>query len=255
MADLTTVTAVKAYLAETSNGQDSLIASLIARESRSIEMFTGRRFPDVTHTKRQNGTGTATLCLPESPIISVASLEVGGTTIAESADGIVAGYLFDDIALNLVGSKFPAGRQNVACTWTAGYETSESGTVPSANTPTLTPTTGGRAVTDLGVENETTGAALALTTGNLSTGQYSFANGVYTFASADANASVAMTYRYIPAPIEQACIDLVSQDLKTRSNIGIRSKSLAGETISYASDGMSTGVQQTLKMFKRFYPA
>jgi hypothetical protein len=241
MSDLTTLAAVKLYTGQTGNGADALLARLITRESRAIEQWTQRRFPGVTMTAvKLNGTGSDRLMLPETPIIDVSALSIDGITVPVSADGTSYGYTHDDEMLHLVGAKFPYGRLNVTCSWNAGYQTSDSGLIPAGNT--ITPTEGGTAVNDLGVVDSNGVVFTAV------------AAGVYTFNAADQGRTVTMTYQYVPGAIEQACIDMVCQDMAYRDHIGVKSKTIGGEVVSFSSDGVSTGVQQTLKMFRKFVP-
>lgn len=255
MADLVTLAALKRFLATPTSNQDPLIEQLIPRESRAIEQYTSRRFPSVTNTaKRLNGTGSSILVLPDSPILSIALLEIGGVAVAESPDGLQAGYTFDDTAIYLTGgAKFPMGRQNVTCTWTAGYEESETDYIPEDNPATLEPTTGGAASETVGVVNAA-GTAFARVASSPAAGQYSFADGVYTFATADAGTLVTMTYRYIPGPVAQAAIEMVGTALKTRDNLGISSKTLAGESVSFSDRAMSRSVQALLQPYRRITP-
>lgn len=257
MADLTTLAAVKAHLNVTSTTQDALISGFIARESKAIENFTSRRFPVLVSTARRlNGSGSTSLTLPDTPILEVALLKVDNVEVPASTDGVLAGYIHDEHTIYLIGGqRFPMGKQNVICTWTAGYQESETDFIPSGNTPTLTPTEGGRAVTNVSVTNTATDVVMTEVGSSPATGQYSFASGTYTFAAADVGVQVTMSYYYVPGPIEQACIDMVSQDLKGRDNIGVRSRTMAAETVTYSSDGMSTGVKQALYAYRRNVPA
>ena len=255
MSDLTTLSAVKAYLAITTTGQDSLIPALIARESKQVENWTGRRFPAVTNTARRlNGTGTSMLTLPDAPILDVAFLSIDGVEVPLSADGLAYGYTFDETTIYLIGARFPDRRQCVVCSWTAGYQDSETDFVPTGNTPTLTPMTGGRAVTNLTVTNVATGAALAEVGNAPVTGQYSFSGGTYTFNAANTGVQVTMAYQYVPGPVEQAVIELVGLDLKQRDNLGVTSKVLANETVSYSDKGMSASVKEMLQPYRRMAP-
>lgn len=256
MADLTTLSAVKAYLAIVTSGQDTLIPALIARESKTVENWTGRRFPAVTNTaKRLNGTGTTMLTLPDTPILDVSFLSIGGVEIPHSSDGVAYGFTFDDTAIYLVGARFPNTRQSVVCSWSAGYQDSETDFIPAGNTPTLTPTTGGRAVTNLSVTNVATGVALDEVGNAPVTGQYSFSGGTYTFNAANSGAQVTMAYQFVPGPVEQSVIEMVGMDLKQRDNLGVQSKSLANETISYSDKGMSASVREMLQPFRRMWLA
>jgi hypothetical protein len=160
------------------------------------------------------------------------------------------GYTFDDSRLYLNGGVFSRGRQNITCTYTAGYQASETSTIPSDSPAQLTPTTGGRAISVVSVVNAA-GAALTQVAASPATGQFSFAAGCFTFAAADVGTSVTLTYGYAPAPVEQACIEMVGLDLKSRDNLGITSKSLAGETISYSSRGLTDSVKEQLMPYRR----
>ncbi len=255
MADLTTLAAVKALLVVSSTNQDALIASLISRESRLIEQWTGRRFPVVTNTARRlDGTGTSMLMLPDGPILSIESLTIGGVAIALSADGIAAGYTFDDSTIYLTGgARFPMGRQNVVCTWTAGYEDSQTEDIPTANVPTLSPSNGGAAFSTISV-TAANGAAFTEVANAPVASQYSFANGTYTFNTSDAGTEVTMAYRCVPGPVAMACIEMVGLDLKVRDNFGVTSKTLSGETISYTEKGMTASVKELLQPYRKVCP-
>ncbi len=255
MTDLSTVARVKEYLVIGTAGQDANIGQLIARESRFIERWLGRSFGKVTQTnKRLNGTGTEMMMLPDTPIISISSLMVDAKEIPASADGIVSGYIFDESTIYLIGQRFPYCRQNTLVSWTAGFQESVTANIPTGNTPTYTPAEGGFAITDGGVVNANTGAALTHTSNTPATGQYGFSAGTYSFASADANLPVTMTYVYVPGPVEQALIEMVGLDLKQRDNLGIASKSLAGEMITYSDKGMSASVKEMLQPYRKVAP-
>lgn len=260
MTALTSLANVKRYLAITTTGQDALIPQLIVRESDFVERWTARRFPSVTVVgKRLDGTGTARLTLPEQPILSIQSLSVCGLSVAASSDGIQAGYLFDETGIVLTaGQRFPRVPKSVVCSWTAGYRASEQGTIPvatgNAATSSITPTTGGYAAADVGVTRVSNGSALTEVSGTPTAGQYAFDDGVYTFAAADANLAVEMTYDYVPGPVEQAVIEMVGLDLKQRDNLGIVQKQMAGEFIAYTDKNMTSSVQQMLAPFRRLAP-
>jgi hypothetical protein len=253
--NLTTVATVKSYLGIVTANQDTLIGQLITRESAFVEQWTGRVFPSSTNTsKRLSGAGTDRLVLG-GPLLSVSGLSIGGVTVEASADGIQAGYLFDDTCLYLIGGdKFPRQPMNVVCSWAEGYQAVETGFVPTGNTPTITPTTGGTVVAVVSVV-DSTGVVLTQTGAAPLAGEFSFSAGVFTFNSAQYNDSVTMTYNYVPASVEQAVIEMVSLDLQQRSNIGITSKSLAGESISYERKGMTDSIKEMLMPYRRMVTA
>jgi hypothetical protein len=258
--NLTTLASVKQYLGITTTNQDALIAQLIARESALVESWTGRTFPAVSNvSKRLNGNGSKKLVLPDQPILSVSAVSILGSAVSASADGVAAGFMFDDTCLYLVGGiagmswgdRFPMVPQSVTVSWEAGYQTSETAFVPTGNTPTITPTTGGTAATVVSVVDNTTGTTMTQVGSSPATGQYSFSAGVFTFNSAQYNDSVTMTYKYIPAAVEQAVIEMVGLDLQQRTNIGINSKTLATESITYEKKGISDSARELLMPYRR----
>lgn len=58
-------------------------------------------------------------------------------------------------------------------------------------------------------------------------------------------------YDPIPNEIEQSCIDLVSLRYRERDRIGITSKSLAGESVTFNTREFSDAVGSTLAQYKR----
>lgn len=73
----------------------------------------------------------------------------------------------------------------------------EAGTIPSPSGPyTITSSNSAQFVTDLGVIDKATGNLMAKVASAPTTGQYSVAAGVYTFAAADAGKPVLLNYQY-----------------------------------------------------------
>jgi hypothetical protein len=257
MSRLTSVANIKQYLAITTPNQDALIGKLIARESALAEKWTGRNFSFVvSQTARVNGTGTPLLVLHDQPVISVEALNVGGVDLTASPDGMAYGFAFDDTSVALVGGdRFPAGRSNIGVSWTAGYRGTANAVVPAGNVPTLQPDDLGFPTVDRGVLFAN-GTALVAVTSNLPlVDEYFFAEGIYTFNAANTGASVSATFDYCPADVEQAVIEMVGLDLKQRDNLGISSKSLAGESVSYEKSGMPASVKELLKPYRRMAPS
>jgi len=255
VADLTTLANVKEYLAITTSGQDALIPKLIARESRHIERWTSRTFPYVQNTgKRLNGTGTSVLMLPDQPIIAIQALTICGVDVPAAPDDQSAGYLFDDVAIYLgAGQIFPMGRQNVLCSWTSGYKANVPATIPDANVPTITVLDPGIAVQVAAVTGAD-GTVFTLAANAPAPGEYAFEAPTFTFNAANANTAVYLDCYYVPGPVEQGCIEMVGLDLKGRDNLGIASKTLAGETISYQGGAMTSSVKEMLQPFKKMVP-
>ena len=77
--------------------------------------------------------------------------------------------------------------------------------------------------------------------------------GGYAFESGASNVYLEYVAGYDPVPseIEQACIDLVSLRYRERDRIGLTSKSLAGESITFNTREFSDAVGSTLVQYKR----
>jgi hypothetical protein len=255
MADLTTVAAVKRYMTLATTGADARIAELIPRESRLIEQYTGRTFPYVQNVNRHlDGTGSRILMLPDAPVIDVSSLSINGRVVVPAPSDQQPGFQFSDVAVFLTTDKFPMGRRNVLCSWESGYQTSELGYIPAGNVPTITPREGGTAITNVTVMDTANAAALVQVGNAPAPGQYSFSAGTYTFNSANSGMHVEMEYRFIPGPVEQACIEMVALDLKQADNIGVRSKTLANESITYEDKGFTPSIKEALGPFRKKAP-
>ena len=254
--NLTSVQRTKDYLGLLTVGSDAVIAQLIMRSSVQVQNWCSRSFQRNSYTNaRLDGTGSQIMRVPDTPIISVGALTISSTVIPASADGVAYGYQFDELNVFLFGGAlFPMGRRNVGMDYTAGYTTTETDFIPVSNAPTITPTTGGYATVDRGVANSSTSVAFTLVGNGPVANQYSFANGVYSFNSADSNAQVVLSYDYAPGPVEQGVIELVGGDLKQRDNLGIASKSLRDETITYSDKMMSNSVQGLLWPYRKVVP-
>lgn len=263
--NLATVAQVKAYMQWDSN-MDALVAALLPRTSDYVRRWLSRALPIQVNTNRRlSGTGSSRLVLPDFPVLSIerVSIDPVGPDLVVS-DGLQQGYLFDDWGLYLVGGAvFPAGFLNVVCSWTAGYAAQETATVPTGNTPTLAPSTGSgldsgvTAAGDRGVTYTGNGTALTAVSGNVSAaGQYSFSEttGVYAFHTGDANQSVTMRYSYVPMAIVQAISEMIGLKAKQRSNLGISSRSIADESVSYDDRDMTDSIKGMLSPYRRVTP-
>lgn len=259
--DLTTWARYKTYFGITADTTQAMVQQLISRASDHAVRWLGRGFSRQVYTdQRLNGTGTRRIMLPDTPIISVASVSVGGVDVPVSADAISLGYQFDSEMLYAFGFSFTRGLRNVMVSWTAGFTSSQTAFIPIAPgpytiTPTNAPDSGSSfAAVDRGVVFTNTGAALTNVAGAPATGQYAFNAGVYTFASADAGLSVTMSYDYIPGGVEQAVLELAGLKVKQRDNLGITSKTLAGESITYESKDMTPSIERLLWPYRKVTP-
>ncbi len=258
--NLTTVARYEQYFGLTSAAAfDAMLATLIPRASAAVENFCNRGFAREAHASaRLNGNGAPLLRFPDTPVLSVASLYLlnSQSPVAFNDDITGVGYQFDDQYLYLCGgARFPLGYRTVTCSYTSGFASSETAFVPAASGPyTITPTTSGFAATDRGVVRVDTGAALVLVGSSPAAGQYAFSAGVYTFAAANAGLQVTMSYDYVPGDVEQATIVLIGTALSQRQQLGINSKSLRDESISFDKAGFPTQVKDLLYSWRKVIP-
>lgn len=77
--------------------------------------------------------------------------------------------------------------------------------------------------------------------------------GRYAFSRDVQNVTITYTagFATTPTEIEQACVELVSRRFKDKDRIGITSKGLAGETISFSQVDFSDAIENTLKNYKK----
>jgi hypothetical protein len=285
-SDLAQLADVKAWLAGSSGigaGDDVLLARLITDVSGAIAAYLGRPFIlPRSWSERYDGNGKTRLYLRSWPVLSVASLVVGDTTIAAAPTpgaGVSwqAGYLLDPWdgtppgirqALDLRGHCYWGGRQNVLVSYMAGYQvTAEAATVPASTAYTVTPLQPfGPWASDSGV-SYANGTALTLTTNAPTQGQYQITLNPqpdqspptwsikYTFAAADAGAAVLISYGFIPAALNNACIEWVAERYRYRTRIGQSAQTVAGQmTSAYSLKDMPDFIRTSLDPFRNVVP-
>ncbi len=274
-SDLAVLADVKAWLSGSSGigtSDDALLGRLITDLSGVILAYLSR--PSVlprSWSERYDGNGKERVYLRKFPVTSLTSLVIGSTPIAAApAPGagisFQSGYLLDPWdgappggiqAIDLRGYCFWRGRQNVLVTYTAGYQVSgEAATVPAASGPyTVTAQAPyGPWASDQGV-TYASGAALTPVAANPVQGQYSVAAGVYTFAAADAAAGVLISYGFIPAAINNACIEWVAERYRYRTRIGQSAQTVTGQmTSAYSLKDMPDFVRTSLDPFRNVAP-
>jgi len=104
-----------------SSAQSALISRLITATSTQIQKFLGYNVLAADFAKTFDGPGGKLLSLPDGPIISVASVQVGAVSIGPGTlTGV--GYFIGDSVIELCGYEFCRGRGNVAVSYRAGYE-------------------------------------------------------------------------------------------------------------------------------------
>lgn len=77
--------------------------------------------------------------------------------------------------------------------------------------------------------------------------------GGYKFTRGIANVQIDYTagYTSVPGEIEQVCIEVVGSRFKAKDRIGVSSKGLAGETISFVQNDLTRDMKATLMNYKK----
>ncbi len=292
VGDLTTLANVKAFLGVTATTSDAFLQSRIAAVSGQIRGWLSRSsLLSQSYTDTYDGTGGRKLMLRNWPVTAISALTINGTSIAAGSypagssggvvsfdgdfldawDGLPPGYYFSTwdgyapgrrIPLELNGFRFYRGSQNIQVTYTAGYRRTEAFTLASPYTVTLAQSEGIFAA-DAGV-TYASGVALIPVTSSPATGQYVppalTAPGLYTFAAGDSGAVVTVAYSFVPAALEQACIDAVAwyyfqQQQSILGAANVRRLGAGGTTIEFGPiDGktfISPGITAMLQPFRR----
>jgi hypothetical protein len=148
--DLTTVALVAAWMNITGNAANDIIQGAITAASTMVLQRTGVASLNslASYTERYDGNGGKRQFVLNPLITAVASVVVGGITLAQSTDYVSPGWVIDQSKksisligpmLNAVGyssyaiyglapAKFPMGNQNVAISYTGGYSDSTTAT-------------------------------------------------------------------------------------------------------------------------------
>ena len=271
-SDLAALADVKIWLAGSSgigSSDDALLSRLITDVSGAITAYLGR--PSlIPHalTERLDGNGRTRLFLPQYPVLQVASLAIDNVSISAAVPPSAGaphprGYLLEPWdglppgrpqALDLFEMVYRPGRQNVVAAYSAGYAVAnEAASIPTApgpyNVSPMAPY--GPWASDAGV-TYTTGAALAGVAASPSAGQYNVSGGVYTFAAADASTEVLISYGFIPAPINNACIEWVAERYRYRTRIGQSAQTVQGQmTAAYSLKDIPDFVRASLDPYRR----
>lgn len=278
-SDLATLAQVKAWLPSApASADDTLLGSLITAATTTIlsKIQRGPVSLSVKATEYYDGLGPSETrkLLRRWPVTSITSLYVGSSLISplppqtvgpptgsgyviEQWDGSLPGKLQ---SLDLVNWFFERGRQNVQIIYTAGYLVSgELQTIPATGPFTLTALQmNGPFAQDQGV-SFVGGAALTPVSGTPSTGQYNAGTpangGVYTFAAADEGKPISMNYSFVPAPLNQACLEMAGEAYRYRTRIGERSHTIPGpQTVAYDLSRLTKAQEMMLQPFINVVP-
>lgn len=265
--DLTSLADVKAWLNINDSSNDAILLRLIQQASRAIYAYltTNTLFLQ-TFNDTYDGVNNVRQYLKEWPVVSVSAVNIGGQSIlaAPVLPQQGAGYRIETFngvppgapqALDLYGFTFWRGRQNIYVSYTAGYAvTNEAQTIPvAAPYEVVVNQQYGRWGQDDGVVSAS-GLVFTAVSGTPAAGQYSVdeTTGTYEFNAANANTAVLISYSYIPADVEQACIEMVGERFRYKSRIGQKTASIGGQqTASYDLGAMSAYVGMLLQSYKR----
>ncbi len=270
-SDLAALADVKTWLSGSSgigSSDDTLIARLITDVSGAITAYLGR--PSLTPrscVERIDGNGKARIYLRHYPVLQMTSLAIdnvampavvtpaagapyGEGYLLEAWDGLPPGR---PPALDLFHALFRQGRQNIVVAYEAGYSVEgEAASVPAAPGPyTVTAAAPFGPWASDGAVSYANGTALAAVAGAPGAGEYNVASGVYTFAAADAGAAVLVSYGFIPAAINNACIEWTAERYRYRTRIGQSAQSVSGQiTSSYSLKDMPDFVRASLDPYR-----
>lgn len=266
--DLTTPQRAANWIANPPNLPSAVLNQIITSMSRMIYSRLSRSaFISQNYTRTGDGVGGSQLILPDYPVTTITSIQVGPQLIQpyplpNPVTGVQTntfgyGYRYlpwsdfmpgEPCIVEFVNGYFPQGFQNIVINYTAGYLVSgEVHTVPAAGGYVTANQPNGICSLDAGVTYTASGLALTpMPVGtSLTAGQYiapvDAIPGVYTFAAADASKLVTLNYSFLPADIEEACIQMVAERMAYRSRVGVISQSLGGqETMRFLRGGDSS---------------
>jgi hypothetical protein len=226
------------------------------------------------------GRGRYVMSLNNLPVYNVSSLKVSGIDIPKSGDNGVLqpGYGFDSGQVWLapvgpISNRFNSsmfelihGVGNIVVKYDAGFMVlpaldvpyadaglypAEAHTIPSVSPYTVS--TDQLWASDNGAFYAIGTVALTPVFGTPAVGQYSVSDGTYTFAAADAGKEVLISYGYIPADIEQACLEMVGLRFREKDRIGQVSKAIGGETVSFSQKDMPDDVKTLLNQYRKVF--
>jgi hypothetical protein len=305
--DLTTLSSIKLWLKTTSYtssgpGVDQVLAMLTTRWSQAILAYLERPWilPKSYINEAYDGHDNTAQFLKNWPVTSVSGLWINGQMIPplpivqSQIPGVTPpasfmygfGYRFEQDngippggpqAIQLLGSKFYCGYQNIQVSYTAGYQvTGEAQEIPDPISPSPNPTLTvlqpyGIWGSDQGVtyaDGLQVGVALTpVNTDPVSSGQYQIIQpdapyqgepafpGIYKFAPADAGSNILISYGYIPSALEQIAMELVLERYRYRDRIGEMSHTLASQTtVKYDNSGFPAYSLDILQRFKSVLP-
>jgi len=214
------------------------------------------------------------LVLPDYPVTKLIAVQQGNCTVplsvlpapgAAQPTGTVNGFgcrvaLWDgqlpgeNATLEFANGFFWQGAQNIRVTYQAGYLVAlEPVVVPTSPYAATVQQLYGIWSRDNGVVYAATGVALTPVAASPTAGQYipppDATPGLYTFSAADVNANLLVSYSFIPADLEEACIQMVAERYVYRGRVGDISKSLGGQESMRYARGMPPEVKELIQPY------
>ncbi len=247
---------------------DVFLGHLISQISRAILAYINRSsilpmpFEDVF-----DGGGERSVTLREWPVLGIIACRINDVLIPSFVQnaGIWSesvGYIIDPAGswppggmqrLSLRNGRFVCGIQNVMISYTAGYQITDENVTGPKSAPFCVAAAAplGDWRSDCGV-SYIDGTQLTRVASNPLGGQYSVADGTYTFSQADAGVEMQISYGYMPAELAACCMDWAAERYTYRSRIGQQSKSLGGqETIAFIVKDIPDFVRSALVPYRR----
>lgn len=260
MRTLATLAEVKDWLGLNTDTNDALLTRLLEGATQSIYSYLSiDTFGKVTYNETYDGYGQTWMVLRQSPIIAVLAVSANGQPfVPAQGDGVsspyVGGFVLLNRQLHLFGHCFPRQRASVFVRYDAGYYISdEARTVPAS--PGAYTIQASYHWLENGQVTLTNGTPLTEVASTPGDGEYTVADGLYTFNAAQAEEAVLISYSYVPADVVDAVINIVGERFKYMDRIGYSSKSLGGqETVSFAPNKFPEYVLQLLNKYKRVAP-
>lgn len=257
--DLTTPQRAAEWMANGPSLPNNVIARLVTSCSSMINAKLNRgALYSRSVTTTLDGVGTYQLMLPEYPITEVTQVQMGSQLIQAAplptpSTSVVPpanpcyGYRLTTWGGRLPGSPHMLefvngiwyyGVQNIKVTYVAGYLVENEPATIAAPTVSGQPPTvtvkmpNGLWCKDNGVAYAN-GTLFVSVAASPTVGQYvpptDSAPGVYTFNTNDVNASILISYSFIPADLEEAVCQMVTERYLYRTRVGEISKSLGGQ--------------------------
>lgn len=260
--DLTTPQRVAIWMPSPPSPLPSAILSQLITSMTALiygKLSRARTFNQL-FTRTFDGVGNMQIVLPDWPVTSIVAVQQGQRLVPASVLPVSGspqptgtnpgfGYRYvpwlgnlpgEPAVIEFVGGAFYVAPQNVKITYNAGYLIANEAAVVPASPGPYTVTVEqpmGIWCRDNGV-TYADGTPLVPVTALTAAGQYippvDSSPGVYTFDATDAEAELLISYSFVPADLEEACIQMVVERYNYRGRVGEISKSLGGqETIRW----------------------